>query len=179
MPSIALLLALELLSFDQSAGPYTGPPPDAPYWKELIAHSGEAPLDPAGAAIRVVWSPEALIYAAVITVEKEGDGARVRVRRLPDRRNAGASTTQRRIATTEWLELRALGDAGIWKQQPTAPSDAPPNMTDGVLWYAEMSRGGLVHAISRHAPCNVDFVRLLSRVLALAGMLEEQPKCTP
>jgi hypothetical protein len=180
MPAITWLLAFELLSqanVAQSTGPYTGPSPDAPFWKEIIARGGELPLEPSVAAIRVVWSPEALIYAAVITVERQNDGALVRVRSLPDRRKTGASTTQRRIGMPEWLELRALADTGIWKQQPTAPSDAPPQMTDGVLWYAEMSRGGLVHAISRHAPCDPDVVRMLSRVLALAGMPDRQPKC--
>ena len=181
MRATALLVALTTLSSEaartQPSGPYTGPAPDLPFWRDVIKRAGETPLDPSMSAIRVVWAPEALIYAAVITIENDGEGALVRVRRLPDRRKAGASTSDRRIGFGEWEELRQLVDAGVWRQQPTAPTEAPPNMMDGVLWYAEATRGGLSHAISRHEPCNPDVVNLLSRVVKIAGMAEEQPHC--
>ena len=173
----ALLAAASLDA--QPSGLYTKPSPDLPFWQQVIRRAGEKSLDPSKPAIRLVWVPEALITAAVVTVEPQGHGAVVRVQDLPDRRTIGARTSQHQVTDATWARLRTLADAGIWRQPAVAPSDAPPNMFDGVLWYAEATRGDDKWAVVRHEPCDKDFLSLISEILRVADLSEKQPRCGP
>ena len=167
-----LLVAGWLVASPPSA--YYGPPPEHPFWSEIVSRAGLQPLA-THRALRLVRVSLALLSATVVTVVPTSTGAHVDVRILQDRRKAGAEVSSRELSQERYDTLRALAKAGLWSKRATAPTGRP-ELTDGVLWYLEGFREGERYAIVRHEPSDPEVAALCNEFMSIVGTPEQGPR---
>jgi hypothetical protein len=165
--------AFALVAPAPTPSPYMGPPPTAPYWRELVAKAHLQPLAPPG-SLRLIRLAEALLPVTVVSVIPTAEGAHVDVRVIQDRRKVGASVRTRALSQDRFDILRTLAAEGLWKQSETAPT-GKPGVVDGVDWYIEGVRDHEHWAIVRHEPADPAVRALCREFMDIIGAPEKAP----